>query len=426
MNGGINMSKNTSCNTSKTNKRRRGNGEGSVYSKGGRWFGCITLGKKENGSLNRKYFSGSTKREVIENMDAFKADLLKQKNRQVPNLDAKILAIPFRESFENWLYTTKKPHLASSSFERYEGLFRNFLQNAPFASNSLKKLQFSHLLCYYDELATTKGVHAPTLKYLHDLISFFTQDMHRQHPEFHFVNDRKKIQSFLRQLQPTNSSSSYLVLSDTQQQKLMQYLLASTDPKDLFLLFALGTGLRAGEIQALNFEDLDLQKNLVYVRKSLTREKQGNTRIYKVKSPKTKNSERTVTLPTYLSNHLQKIWKEQHRPCMPSDLVFASPKDQSYLPQRSILRRLQKLCQELNIPKITVHALRHCYATRLFENGVAPKTVQVLLGHADIETTMQIYTHVMPEKKEEAACHIDQLLLKAAQQPNSFQNYSHF
>lgn len=64
-------------------------------------------------------------------------------------------------------------------------------------------------------------------------------------------------------------------------------------------------------------------------------------------------------------------------------------------------RRVQKLCRELNIPIKKFHSIRHTYATRLFESDVPIKTVQALMGHADIQTTMNIYTHVMKEKKLE-------------------------
>lgn len=410
-------------NTSKAKKSRRANGEGSVYQKNGRWLGYITTGKKQNGSLERAYFSGTTKREVLEKMDAFKAKRLQENNRKVTKEAEELLCAPFREGFENWLYTVKKWDLAPSSYERYEGLFRNFLQHAPFACRPLAELTFSNCLEYYKDLADTQKVPVPTLKYLHDLIVFFTKYVSRQDSGFSFPQEPQMLQRLFRRLESLDSGrDSYFVLSGEEQQKLTRHLLRSEDSLDLLLLFALSTGLRVGEIQPLTFSDLDLEKNLVYVRKSLTREKVNERRVYKIKKPKTKNSERTVPLPSYLSKHLQKIWKKEQRRCLPADLVFASSKDQSYLPQRSILRRLQNLCQELEIPIITVHALRHCYATRLFEGGVAPKTVQALLGHADIETTMQVYTHVMPEKKEEAACHIDHLFQKAAEQKNSSEN----
>lgn len=65
-------------------------------------------------------------------------------------------------------------------------------------------------------------------------------------------------------------------------------------------------------------------------------------------------------------------------------------------------RNLKTILTAIGVEPIKFHALRHTYATRLFEAGIPPKTVQHLMGHSDIETTMNIYTHVMKEQKLEA------------------------
>ena len=65
-------------------------------------------------------------------------------------------------------------------------------------------------------------------------------------------------------------------------------------------------------------------------------------------------------------------------------------------------RNLQSILKTIDIEPIKFHGLRKTYATRLFENGVPPKTVQTLLGHADIQTTLNIYTEVMDTEKQKA------------------------
>ena len=74
-------------------------------------------------------------------------------------------------------------------------------------------------------------------------------------------------------------------------------------------------------------------------------------------------------------------------------------------------RNLKSVLSSINIEPIKFHALRHTYATRLFELDIPPKTVQHLMGHADIETTMNIYTKVMPEQKLKAAERINDIFL---------------
>ncbi|WP_251861839.1 tyrosine-type recombinase/integrase [Clostridium sp. Marseille-Q2269] len=71
-----------------------------------------------------------------------------------------------------------------------------------------------------------------------------------------------------------------------------------------------------------------------------------------------------------------------------------------YLDTRYLVKRYTKILKDAKIPYKKFHTLRHTYATRLFELGVPIKTVQTLMGHSDIKTTMNIYTHVMPEEKK--------------------------
>lgn len=74
-------------------------------------------------------------------------------------------------------------------------------------------------------------------------------------------------------------------------------------------------------------------------------------------------------------------------------------------------RNLKNILEKLNIKPIKFHALRHTYATRLFENNVPAKTVQILMGHSDIDVTMNIYTHVMNDTKLDAIEKINNIFI---------------
>ncbi len=100
-------------------------------------------------------------------------------------------------------------------------------------------------------------------------------------------------------------------------------------------------------------------------------------------------------------------------------LIFATPTG-NYLSFSNVRKIFKKIIKNYNnsvaeeenstlLPDIRLHDMRHTFETRLFENGVAPKTVQSLLGHADITTTLNIYTHVMKDKKDEAVDTINHL-----------------
>ena len=117
---------------------------------------------------------------------------------------------------------------------------------------------------------------------------------------------------------------------------------------------------------------------------------------------KTPHSEREIPLPKKLMELLETIVKI-------NSLVFCDEKGKPIDVKRPD-RRIKSICRELGIDDSrTFHSIRHTYATRLFEMDIPVKTVQSLLGHSDIQTTMNIYTHVMKEKKLEILEKLDDM-----------------
>ncbi len=89
------------------------------------------------------------------------------------------------------------------------------------------------------------------------------------------------------------------------------------------------------------------------------------------------------------------IWKNEH------NLVFTSPVGKPITP-RNLNRCFKRLLDKGDLPDITLHELRHTCGTLLAEQGEHPKVVQSILGHKNISTTMDIYSHVSDQWKEEA------------------------
>jgi len=134
-----------------------------------------------------------------------------------------------------------------------------------------------------------------------------------------------------------------------------------------------------------------------------------------VQTPKTKRSNRKLPIPAFLVKHLQqhKLSQKENKNKMGSNyqdhnLVFCTEFG-TYLDSSNVLKRLRKILKENNLPKIKFHDLRHTYATRLFELGENPKTVQELLGHSNISITLDTYTHVLDEMKEKAVSKLNEL-----------------
>jgi integrase len=191
-------------------------------------------------------------------------------------------------------------------------------------------------------------------------------------------------------------------------------LLAAAEDDRLSALYsvALALGLRQGEALGLSWEDVDFEYRRLFVRHGLQRV-DGELRLVE---PKTRQSRRTVAMPTVVIDALlhHKAGQSQERLLAgtrwrETGLVFTStigtPIEVGNL-RRSFRRLLDKAC----LPRMRFHDLRHSCASLLLVQGVSARVVMETLGHANISITMDTYTHVMPELQRQAADAMDRLL----------------
>jgi integrase len=174
----------------------------------------------------------------------------------------------------------------------------------------------------------------------------------------------------------------------------------------LFRLLAY-TGLRKGEALALTWSDIDFEDNTLTVNKALTR---GENSKLILQPPKTKGSVRVISLDSTTIEFLKK-WRITQRKNFLSigintlkkkQLIFSNSNNEFLQP--TITRKyIKKVCAKYGLKEITTHGFRHTHCSLLFEAGETYERVQARLGHSDIQTTMNIYTHVSPEKRDETA-----------------------
>lgn len=163
------------------------------------------------------------------------------------------------------------------------------------------------------------------------------------------------------------------------------------------------TGLRKGELLALQESDIDDKTQNLTINKTLY---YNPDNTYQILKPKTKASIRKLHLDdeTYsvLKDLIRQNKKLRLQYNMQTENKFIFIKETSFDPFRNSYMNevLNKLCKRYELPKITVHGLRHSCASLLFAAGANVKVVQKLLGHLHIETTMNIYTHVTSEQVE--------------------------
>lgn len=187
------------------------------------------------------------------------------------------------------------------------------------------------------------------------------------------------------------------ILSKNDQIKIQNYVLNNLTYKNFGILFALQTGVRIGELCAIQFKDIDFGQNLVSINRTLQRTfiKTANgdniTKII-ITPPKTSSSARTIPLSNVLIAALKTF-----RGFSPNNyLITGSDK---HIEPRSYSNYYRKVLDKLDVDYLKFHALRHTFATRCIEAGGDSKIVSELLGHSSIRITLDLYVHPQIEAK---------------------------
>ena len=186
---------------------------------------------------------------------------------------------------------------------------------------------------------------------------------------------------------------------------------------DNFFIVAVTTGMRIGEIAGLRLEDIDFENKKVNVNRTLVYAKYDGEekKTFHIEEPKTKTSTRSIPINRQCEMALKKqimqkriiankAPKSKQIDNQFKDLLFTT-KYNTPLNAQNICDAIEKIVNEINLvrdyteemEKFTCHAFRHTFATRCFEAGIKPKTVQKYLGHATLQMTMDLYTSVLPK-----------------------------
>ena len=188
------------------------------------------------------------------------------------------------------------------------------------------------------------------------------------------------------------------------------------------------TGLRIGEVGGLLWEDIDFENRFIYVKRSLTYQYENHKKIMMFSSPKTENSVRKIPFfgetKEILLRQKDKLERRKSevgyfwvQPEGMENLVFLTSRG-TPIGRYSIESDMRNITSQLNmmrrteadvygeafveIGRLHPHALRHTFATRCFEKGMSPRTVQEIMGHANYNTTVS-YTHVLDDMKQREA-----------------------
>lgn len=190
------------------------------------------------------------------------------------------------------------------------------------------------------------------------------------------------------------------VLNRANQKKIMTYVQENFTFRNLGIYICLSAGIRIGEVCALAWEDIDADAGIISIRKTIQRiymveDGKRHTELL-LDTPKTKNSIRDIPMSRDLIRMLKPIKK------VVNGSFFVLTNEAKPTEPRTYRNYYKKLLQELNIPELKFHGLRHSFATRCIESNCDYKTVSVLLGHSNISTTLNLYVHPNMEQKKKA------------------------
>ena len=172
-------------------------------------------------------------------------------------------------------------------------------------------------------------------------------------------------------------------------EEFQQFLWAVNDKPAAVAAFSMlfWTDLRSGELLALTREDFDFQIGTVSVSKNYARQQRQDL----ILPPKTPKSRRVVTMPDFLTKMMESYTTDK-----PEGRIFSQTK-------HFLFHEMERGCAKSGVRRIRVHDLRHSHASFLIEKGFSPLLIAERLGHENIQTTLQIYSHLYPNKQHEVA-----------------------
>ena len=380
--------------------KKRANGEGNIRKrKDGRWEGRYTAGHDpETGKPIYKNVLGRTQAEAKMKL---KAAIEETRSLDITRVGRYTVGAWMDEWFENYAKVKVRP----SSHLTYRGYIDNHIK-PNIGKIPLEKLTSLELQKLYKKLLEkgrvdrieskhqAKGLSPKTVQNIHQIIASAMK----------LAKEQKIIAS-----DPTEGCAlpklEHREMKTLPVEQLTSFLREAKESGVFEMYYVeLATGLRRGELLGLKWEDIDLDRGSLRVKRQIAR---INGEI--VEAPlKTKNAYRT--LPP--AEDTVAVLKQQKKKVGSSPWVFPSPTGGPISPD-SVLHMLHRVLKRAGLPRVRFHDLRHTFATLALQNGVDIKTVSGMLGHFSAGFTLDTYAHVTTAAQKEAARTMEKVLTAA-------------
>ncbi|SES17831.1 site-specific integrase [Psychrobacillus sp. OK032] len=307
----------------------------------------------------------------------------------------------YQEVYDLWVKQYEKT-VEESTFVKTTGVFKNHILPS-MGAYKIEKIHVDVCQKHVDEWASKLKKFRMVKAYAAKVLDFAIKRSYIQTNPFALVD------------LPANTSKKAIGADEYEaenfytREQLKEFLscLESESNHKAYVLFRLlaFSGMRKGEALALTWDDLNFKTNELRINKALSRGK--DSKLYR-KSTKT-GVARTIKMDDKTMAVL-KEWKKKQKQdylvlgfntMQPKQLVFSNEQNE-YLQPTKTRKWITHVQTKYKLATITTHGLRHTHCSLLFEAGASLKEVQVRLGHTDVKTTMDIYTHVTQKAKDEA------------------------
>lgn len=365
--------------------------------KTGKWEFVFDAGKapltgKRKQILRRGFGS---KQQAMDEMIKLKAEILE-------NEFLDLTQISYAKYMEEW-FQERKSRLQASTFETHFIFYRNVI-----------KPRIGHL-------KLQQIVPIQIQKFVNDLVNDTSYSEHTVHLIFRIVSASLKKAKILKLIKDNPADGITLPRIKRKEinvwsVKQVNFFISEAQKIKrltrchIGFLISIFTGMRQGEILGLRWKDIDFEAQIIFVKQTLTQNAEIKT------GAKNKTSVRSIHISNKLMDELRKHRKKilEEKLLLGSsyhdlDLVICTKSGKPIIP-RNFRKEFYNLTEKIGLPKIRFHDLRHTHATILIQQNVNVKLISERLGHADIETTLNTYSHILPDMQKTVSDKLDKII----------------